>query len=234
MQDASTRLPGAGAAGEPAARWQRGDAIALRYITRDGKPGMSWPARIVEDRDDLLALFIPRGATYKRWGADTTTGERALVDGEWRRDVLRLMFPGAHHSVWLFWEHDEATSERAFSSYYVNMEEPFRRTPIGVDTNDHMLDVVVTPDLRWSWKDEDVMAERVRQGVYPADFAAFVRDEGERVIAAVERRAAPFSDGWEAWTPDASWTTPALPPTWDREPATLWDRRHWAYGEVAR
>lgn len=222
---------------DPNPRWRPGDVVALRYITRDGKPGMSWPYRVVEDRDDLVALYIPRGAVYKRWGADPSTGRRTLVDGEWRRDVLRLMFPGAHHSIWLFWEHDDAhdgAGRRTFSSYYVNMEEPFRRTPIGFDTNDHMLDIVVTPDLRWAWKDEDVMADRVRQGVYPSEFAAFVRAEGERVVGAIERRASPFSDGWETWTPDAAWDTPALPPTWDAVPATLWERRHWAYGDFAR
>jgi predicted RNA-binding protein associated with RNAse of E/G family len=214
-------------------RWRPGDAVALRYITRDGKPGMSWPYRVVADREDLVALYIPRGAVYKRWGADPATGQRVLVDGEWRRDVLRLMFPGEHHSVWLFWEHD-GDGRRAFSSYYVNMEEPFRRTAIGFDTNDHMLDVVVTPDLRWSWKDEDVMADRVRQGVYPAEFADFVRAEGERVIADVERRASPFADGWETWEPDPGWAAPTLPERWDAIPATLWERRVWAYGDIAR
>jgi len=28
----------------------------------------------------------------------------------------------------------------------VNMEEPFRRMMLGVDTNDHTLDVMVTPE----------------------------------------------------------------------------------------
>ncbi len=54
---------------------------------------------------------------------------RQLVEREWRRDMLRLMFPGEAHSVWCFWEGDD----RHFTSYYVNLEEPFRRTAIGVD-----------------------------------------------------------------------------------------------------
>ena len=32
-----------------------------------------------------------------------------------------------------------------FSGYYVNFEEPYRRTGIGFDTNDHTLDILVTP-----------------------------------------------------------------------------------------
>jgi len=230
------RSAGAAAAsegGDASPLWRPGDSVALRYITRDGKPGMSWPYRVVEDRGDFVALFIPRGAIYKQWGR-SPEGERTLVDGAWRHDVLRLMFAGRRHSVWLFWRRGDYEDRRRFSSYYVNMEEPFRRTPIGFDTNDHVLDVVVAPDLSWQWKDDDQLADRVRAGVFPAAFAAEVRAEGERVIAALERRASPFADGWEHWSPDPSWSTPELPEGWDTLPATLWDQRLWAYGDAAR
>jgi hypothetical protein len=220
-------------------RWQRGETAVLRYITRDGRPGMSWPYTVVEDRDDLLALYIPKGATYKRFVRRPTSElrergyVRELQDTEWRRDVLRLMYPGAHHSIWVFWEVDDDGGRR-HTAYYVNMEEPFRRTEIGFDTNDHTLDIVVTPDLEWSWKDADELAERVEHGVFPADFADFVRAEGERVIDRIERRASPFGDGWGEWTPDPSWQKPALPPTWETEPVRLWPDRVWAYGAIAR
>ena len=129
-------------------RWGSGEEVVLRYITRvDGVPGMTWPARVVRD-DDVLALYVPRGTAVMTWRR-STDGQRELVEQEWRRDMLRLMFPGQAHSVWLFWEGDD----RHFARYYVNMEEPFRRTAIGVDTNDHALDIVVEPDLTWVWKD---------------------------------------------------------------------------------
>jgi len=79
-----------------------------------------------------------------------------------------------------------------------------------------------------------VLAERVRQGVYPEDFAAVVRAEGERVIANIEARRSPFSDGWEAWTPDPAWTVPELPEQWDRLPATVWEGADWAYPVAGR
>ncbi|MCA9856986.1 MAG: DUF402 domain-containing protein, partial [Dehalococcoidia bacterium] len=130
------------------ARWQPGDEVVLRYITRQERPGMSWPARVVEDRDDLLALFIPNGAVTKQWrGVRDSMGQpvtRELVDIPWRRDTLRLMYPGEDYSIWLSWRDEDG--ERVFHGYYINVEEPFRRTPIGVDTNDHTLDVVVQPD----------------------------------------------------------------------------------------
>jgi hypothetical protein len=28
------------------------------------------------------------------------------------------------------------------------------------------------------------------------------------------RPASPFADGWESWTPEASWLRPTLAPTW--------------------
>jgi hypothetical protein len=211
-------------------RWQPGDSVAVRYITRDGKPGMSWPFVVVQDTADLVALFIPQGALHKRW---TGTGpNRHLEDQRWRNDTVRLMYPGAHHSIWPTWNTE--AGQRRFTGYYVNMEEPFRRTPIGFDTNDHMLDIVVAPDLSWQWKDEAIMADRVTQGVYSAEFAAAARAEGERVIEAIEHRKAPFSSGWDRWAPDPTWSIPTLLETWDQEPPRLWDRRLWAYGDIAR
>jgi predicted RNA-binding protein associated with RNAse of E/G family len=207
-------------------RWQPGETVVLRYITRDGKPGMAWPCRLVADRDDLVALYIPRGTTYKAWQNPPAVAERQLVDAEWRRDVLRLMFPNRGYSIWLFWQ---AEAERRFTTYYVNFEEPFRRTAIGFDTNDHTLDIVVTPELQWSWKDDALFDDRVRQGVYSAEFAAAVRAEAAQVIGAIEARRSPFCDAWEQWLPDSSWAAPYLPVNWNTVPATLWDRRQWAY-----
>jgi hypothetical protein len=220
----------------PEERWEPGETVVLRYLTRDGKPGMAWPYHVVEDRDDLLALYIPRGSTYKNWVVTPAAeGEgrpkRQLGDDRWRRDVLRLMFPDEHHSIWLFWSDDD---ERGFSAYYINMEEPFRRTSIGFDTNDHTLDVAVTPDHEWRWKDVEQMENQVRIGGYGAEFADAVRAEGERVIEALEARRSPFSDGWEQWTPDPNWGIPTLPDGWDEVPTELWERRVWAYGDIAR
>jgi len=205
--------------------FEPGDPVVLRYLTRDGRPGMAWPFTVVTDTEDLLALFIPRGAIYKRWRQGPNG--RELGDDRWRNDVLRLMFPGKGYSVWLFW--DDA---HAFSAYYINMEEPFRRTPIGFDTNDHTLDVVVNPQGEWRWKDEADFASRIDQGIYNADFAAELRTEAESVIRAVEQGESPFSDGWETWQPDPAWSAPALPKGWAEVPPELWERRLWAYGDA--
>ena len=105
-----------------------------------------------------------------------------------------------------------------FLGWYVNLEAPFRRTPIGMDTTDNTLDVVVDPQRRWRWKDADLLAARVEAGLtFPEEAAAF-RVEGERVIAAIETRASPFDDGWTGWRPPPDWAAPPLPPGWDSLP----------------
>lgn len=210
-------------------RFHDGATVALRYITRDGRPGMSWPAIVVGDDDQEVALYIPAGTLHKRWNG--AGAGRTLVDVPWRADTLRLMFPGAHHSVWLTWE--RSGGDRFFRGYYVNMEEPFRRTAIGFDTNDHMLDILVAPDLTWRWKDEEVVADFLARGLYSEEFAAAIRAEGERVVAAIEARDSPFCGHWQHWAPPALGSLPTLPPDWDTVPASLWERRRWAYGEIA-
>lgn len=218
----------------PADRWLPGAEVVLRYITRQERPGMSWPARVVEDRDDLLALFIPEGATTKQWrGVRDGSGEvvsRELVDIPWRRDTLRLMYPDADYSIWLSWRREEG--ERVFHGYYINMEEPFRRTPIGVDTNDHTLDVVVAPDLTWAWKDDEQLTERAANGIYVPAFADRLRERARLVLQLLEARDNPFDGSWLRWLPETVWDVPVLPKGWDELPATLWPDRRSAYGDA--
>ena len=111
----------------------------------------------------------------------------------------------------------------------MNFEEPFRRTPIGFDTNDHTLDILVAPDFAWSWKDRDDFEALVASGHFSEEFGDELRASGERAVQAIESRAAPFSDGWETWMPPAEWPVPKLHPRWRDEPANLWPRREWAY-----
>jgi predicted RNA-binding protein associated with RNAse of E/G family len=140
------------------------------------------------------------------------------------------MLPGHCHSVLLFWDGTE--DERRFSYYFVNMEEPLRRTPIGVDTQDHTIDINVNPDLTWTWRDEMELANHVSHGYYTADLALAARLEGERVIKAIVDGTHPCRNGWDTWSPDPTWQTPGIPSGWDTTAPTFWDWRLWAYGET--
>ena len=202
-----------------------GDEVVVRYITRVGSGvGMTWPFTVVRDDADLVALYIPAGSTFMRWETPAA-GRRQLVEGEWRRDVLRLMFPEKAYSIWLFWEGEG----RPFTTYYVNFEEPFRRTPVGFDTNDHTLDIMVKPNLEWTWKDREDFEALVANGSFSTEFGASVEAAAAEVLGLIERRESPFSGGWHEWAPPAEWAAPVLHPRWQEEPPVAWERRAWAY-----
>ena len=204
-----------------------GDDVVLRYITRDGRPGMSWAARLVDERADMLALHLPKGTPHKRW-IQTPDG-RVLADATWSRETLRLMFARRWHSIWLTWNEDGT-----FQGYYVNFEEPFRRTSIGFDTNDHQLDLVVTPELTWTRKDEDVVADRLIDGSFSPALVAAIRTEADAVVDMIEARRAPFDGSWVDWLRRRSQRPlPRLHPRWNTEPPAQWDRRLWAYPAAA-
>jgi hypothetical protein len=210
-------------------RWSPGDSITLRYVGHSdgqvpGKPGVlqGWPYLVVADGPDLLALWMPAGTRIKRVDmADRGNRLRDHVHGEhphdeWRRgDTLRLMPAGAAYSVWLQWS---TQPPHDFLGWYVNLEAPFVRTVIGVDTTDDSLDLVVRPDLTWEWKDEHLADHWVELGVYTREETARFFETGREVIAAVEARCFPFDGSWLDWRPDPAWGIPEVHPDWDRVP----------------
>jgi len=212
-----------------------GDAVALRYVTTDGHIEMCWPCRVVKDHEDLLALFIAAGSPYKagpkRTAAEKRRRQQTPLPPDqyvWRNDTLRLMVPGQSHSVSISWQLEDG--QRRLLKYFVNMEEPFRRTPVGFDTQDHTLDIEVTPDLAWRWRDEQELANHVAEGFYTAALAAAAQSEGERTIEAIRRLAHPCMQGWPEWCPPKDWALAPFVDGWDTTPPTYWERREWAYG----
>ena len=109
--------------------------------------------------------------------------------------MLQLLRAGDGHAVWHFPE-----------SWYVNLQEPYRRTKHGIDTADQLLDLVRTRAGRWSWKDEHELEAAVAAGYVSEADARAIRAEAERVIAADA-----FPTGWESWQPDPTWPLPTLP-----------------------
>ena len=192
--------------------------------------GRLWSARpciMVEDHEDLVVLWCPRGTVRKcainpptrpqestraeRFVASLTQGDWVLADFEWDVSTLWLMPAGAWHAVWVSWH---KTGEHW--GWYVNLQEPFRRTPIGFQAMDLMLDLLVYPDRQWRWKDEDEFEAFIIHGLIGDTTALRVRDEAQRVIERVERNLPPFNEPWATWQPDPSWPKPELPEGWDQ------------------
>jgi hypothetical protein len=185
--------------------WSSGDAIALREIWK----GRVWKARacrVVRDDPELIALWLPQGAPTKiPPGSGIPRDEWTLEDGRFRASALRLARPGEHHSILLFFG-----DNGAFRSWYVNVERPLRRSPVGFDYLDLELDVRIDADGGWHLEDEDELEEAVSLGVLTVEDAAEVRAEAQRVIDAW-----PFPTGFEEWRPDPAWPLPRLPAGWD-------------------
>lgn len=193
--------------------WSDGDTVVLRSIFR-GHIRVAFPHRLVAAAGSGVALYLAPGTQYKRFVgrplhdvADLGRHEWSLRDATWERThCLRTTTFGTAHSVDHYWD----STTGAFLCWYVNLQEPLRRSKVGFDTRDQALDVVVRPDGTWEWKDEDHLAAAVARGHVDAQEAAAVRAEAEAVIARW-----PFPTGWEHWRPDPAWPPPVLPDGWD-------------------
>ena len=120
------------------------------------------------------------------------------------------MRTGDWHSLWVSWL-------PGFQpwGWYVNLQQPFRRSAFGFETMDLALDVIVEGDRSWRWKDEDELALFVERGAFDADPPTRLREEGLRVAEKAERNEPPFSEPWHDWRPDRARRHPQLPPGWD-------------------
>jgi hypothetical protein len=177
-------------------------------VWRDVHRGRVWRAqacRIVQESPELAAIWIPKGAPYRipADGLRIPGEDWELEAGATKRDQICLARPGRAHSVYLFW-HEDGELEH----WYVNFEQPLRRTPVGFDTFDEKLDLIVRPDGSYRWKDEDELEQAAAVGLLDP---AAVREEAARVL-----REWPFPTGWEDWRPDPAWPIPQLPEGWER------------------
>ena len=207
--------------------------LVLHRNVRQGRIGWVRPGRVVSDDERGLLIWVAPGSAVVHEVAEDGRGMRAMPFAEWTTlryrlevttwsgpGVLKLIPPRTAYSVWWF-----RTWEDRFAGWYVNLEEPAVRWDdgdvAGVDMLDQDLDIWVTPDRSWEWKDEDELAERLG---FPAHYwvsdEAAVREEGRRVVKLIEAGAFPFDGTWCGFTPDPQWTVPTeLPPGWDRPPA---------------
>src|SRR5439155_23682496 len=114
----------------------------------------------------------------------------------------RIWTPGPPHSVLLWWDPRTWT----FRGWYVNFEEPMRRTGLGFDYLDLALDIVVRPDRSWYWKDEEEFEEAQARGIIDPEMAEAIGRDAAEVIADIEAARPPFDASWPKWRPDPSWT----------------------------
>ena len=188
-----------------------------------------WAARpmtVVHDEGDFAAFWFPKGTRWKaprtpptrpreptrgEWLASCAAlGDWVFVDSVWDLSTLVLVREGDWHALWISWLDDGEQW-----GWYVNLQLPFRRTELGFETMDLMLDVTIDLDRTWRWKDEDELELFVARGVFAPAVAERVREEGLKVARRAERSEPPFDGAWSGWRPNPAWTLPELPAGWD-------------------
>lgn len=204
-------------------RFSAGDQALLRYV-RNSPADVIVPVTVVRDDNEAVALYVAVGSPLKvqaqqdgtRLTRETPFLEReglvgGLADGVWTANhVLKVMLPGRMSAIWLFWR----DPGWRFRGYYGNIQAPLRRTHLGFDTADYLLDVEVRPDFSCVWKDEDEWDIAWEHHLIDRETLTKVRAEGERIIADAGARRWPFDAGLESWRPDPSWPVPAMPERW--------------------
>ncbi len=199
--------------------WNPGTPILYREVWQ-GRAWTARPVRVVQDTPGLTVLYFCPGTRWMVPAGNRQLYFSYLQVGSWplaeitqaSGDTLYLLTPGAAYAVHVLWSYPT----REFRGWYVNLQEPVRRTVLGFDFMDQELDIFVTPDWAWSWKDEDHFQRAQADGRYSPAQAQAIRAEGERVIAMIAARASPFRDGWERWSSPREWPIPELPEGWDR------------------
>jgi len=218
---------------------QPGQPLLRRY--RRG-PCISWlqACRIVGTDATGVLVWLPVGAGFAfrhrpdgrpvRAAPIADFASAELRTGGWQgRSALILMRAGLAQSVWWWFE------GAVFSGWYVNLEDRsdfwLAGDVLGVDVQDHELDIVVAPDRSWQWKDEDdLTAVTGLAGYWDESKAALIRAEGLRAIDEVEGAEFPFDGSWCDFRPNPSWPVTPLPvPLPDFEWADFeWAEFEWA------
>lgn len=182
-----------------------GSSIAVRDV-QDGVVYFAWPFRVIEDGPRGLLLAQRPGAVgrvHRGYPDDRasmlehlTATAPDLVELAWSRTVsLDVWSPANWWSTRVFW--DEADGR--FLCYYIDFVRPFSTQGRCLDTLDLALDVVVTPDGRWAFKDVDQYEDlRRRRWIRDDDHEAVERAK-PTVIAAIESGRFPFDGSLLEW-----------------------------------
>lgn len=199
--------------------WKPGQGILLREVWRN-KVYSVIPLRVAQDSWEWSALYLPP-QTSSLW-PHTPEGvtiripveEWVLDGGPWEGgDVLYLIQPGCGYTTIGFWDHHQN-----FTGWKIDLGEPVRRTHLGFDYMDQLLDIMVSADRStWQWKDEEEVRQAQRQGLFTAEQVSELYARGERAVQSLLTYAPPFDRDWEHWVPSPAWRVPFdLPQGWEQ------------------
>lgn len=195
--------------------WAPGETIVLRQVWR-GRPLFAVASVVVSDEPGLLVTYVPEGAEFGSvagWpGGVHPWAHRERWEGH---GVLMLRRPADRYSIWVFWQGDG----REFECWYVNLERPFRRTAVGIDSLDHELDLWSEDGVIWHLKDEEGVGQCVADGRFDEQEAERIWADAAAFQEEYERNGPWWDLGWARWEPPPGLGVPALPEGWQRVPA---------------
>lgn len=228
--EAGCSIPGSAPEDREARRQRSGSCGGVRSdsVLSSGEPVLCrklWngavmtaiPMRVIADAPARTVLYLAPDTAFR--GARTRTGAKVRdlsagwvsMDLVWAGgSLIRLIEPGAWQCVDVLFD-----AAGNFDGWYVNLQEPVRRTTLGFDTVDLVLDLEVAADGTWNRKDEEDFERAALTGQLQLQTAERVRAEAERMISVVESGGPPFDEKhWLSWRPPSHWTVPALPANW--------------------
>ena len=180
-------------------RWSPGEVVEWLEVWR-GRVLAVMPVRVVADDAHRLAIYIPEGTPFTfpnpcPWGPAHPWAAR----GSWQgHGALVLHRPNDPYTVWASWQ----GPARAFAGWYVNLQEPFRRTDRTLETCDHELDIWIPRVGTWVYKDMALLERRVREGRFTRDEAGAFRETGAQLTRDLENGNRWWSEKWSTWRPD--------------------------------
>jgi predicted RNA-binding protein associated with RNAse of E/G family len=138
-----------------------------------------------------------------------------VLDGEpWSGDdILYLVHSGLGYIFTGWWDDDHT-----FGGWKIDLTEPVRRTSLGFDYMDQLLDIMVSADRStWHWKDEDEVQEALAQGMFTAEQVQDLYQRGEHALQSLLANEPPFDRVWESWVSDPAWrVTFDFPQGWEQ------------------
>ena len=205
--------------------WTPGTTVTLQECWKD-QVWAARPLRVVDDNEARALLWMPKGtvrtipgypegadasiARCDRTIANLSASSWEYVEHVWDVSCLWVLEPNPYFGIWITWNEDHE-----HIGYYVNFQAPYVRTPIGIATMDYVIDIIVEPDLTWSWKDADEFEQIIDRSIFSTAVIDAVNRSAEEVIGRIERAAYPFDGSHLDFVPDPSWPHPELPSIWD-------------------
>lgn len=199
--------------------WEPGQGIVMREVWQSRVYSI-FPVRVVQDSTSWTTLCLPRQAyalyphTVEGNPIRIPQDEWVLDGGPWEGgDVLYLVQAGVGYTFIGWWHEDHS-----FGGWKIDLVEPVRRTHLGFDYMDQLLDIIVSAD-RSSWyrKDEDEVKEAHERGIFTAEQVSDLYRRGERALQSILENEPPFEREWETWRPDPAWlVTFDLPQGWQQ------------------